>query len=364
MYRLHDSALPPDIEFPADLKGLGYFINDQDQVRSIKHPDQDFNFFISKNERVNVVQREAHNTAVRTIIHSRLSPHLNLTPIPINRPPSSSHIPIYTSPNISTCNRLVLYIGESWQDLGILAWRTIGLKSIAAGSIINLVHAIESAPDKPGIVIANPGQLLWYRGGQRAVTMTTWNALPRQTAVSLAMEISEEKNRVAGNRTPMEHVAHIFEEVIPKLAKANVAINVMATGDGAQVAVEYLRDNWEGKAEKNVVAVAVGCGYTWSRAEMVGEGAKFRTFWANRARGYIQNYEPLDTPLAGRKDMGCNCYSAGENAIMELIIPAAYKSMLGFFQLVNDVPGYREIPDEVVEVEDEEESKDGGTGKS
>lgn len=62
--------------------------------------------------------------------------------------------------------------------------------------------------------------------------------------------------------------------------------------------------------------------------------------------------------------MGCNCYSAGENAIMELIIPAAYKSMLGFFQLVNDVPGYREIPDEVVEVEDEEESKDGGTGKS
>ncbi|KAI4258899.1 MAG: hypothetical protein LQ352_001012 [Teloschistes flavicans] len=331
----------------ANLEGLGYFINDKDQVRSIKNPDQEFNFFISKNDRVNAVQREAHNTAIRTIIHSRLSPILNLTPVPINAPPSSPHIPIYTSPNISTCSRLILYIGESWQDLGVLAWRTIGRTSIAAGSIINLVHAIQQAPDQPGIVIANPGQLLWYRGGQRAVTLITWNALPRPTAVSVAMEISEEKNRVLGNRTPMEHVAHIFEEVIPKLAKADVAIDVMATGDGAQVAVEYLRNNWDGKAEKNVQAVAVGCGYTWSRAEMVGEGSKFRKFWGE----------------ARRMDMGCNCYSAGENSIMELIIPTAYKSMLSFFQLVNDVPGYREIPDDVVEIEADEEIEDVETGK-
>lgn len=82
-----------------------------------------------------------------------------------------------------------------------------------------------------------------------------------------------------------------------------------------------------------------------------------------RVRGYIQHYEPLDTPLAGRMDMGCNCYSAGENSIMELIIPTAYKSMLSFFQLVNDVPGYREIPDDVVEIEADEEIEDVETGK-
>lgn len=45
----------------------------------------------------------------------------------------------------------------------------------------------------------------------------------------------------------------------------------------------------------------------------------------------------------GRKDFGCNCYSAGEGEILECIMPKAYKSMLKFFQLVNDVPGYREL---------------------
>lgn len=63
-----------------------------------------------------------------------------------------------------------------------------------------------------------------------------------------------------------------------------------------------------------------------------------------RARAYIQSAEPLDTPMIGRKDCGCNCYSAGENEVLECIMPKAYGSMLRFFQLVNDVPGYRELP--------------------
>lgn len=53
--------------------------------------------------------------------------------------------------------------------------------------------------------------------------------------------------------------------------------------------------------------------------------------------------EPLGTPLIGRNDFGCNCYSAGEGEILECIMPKTYKSILKFFQLVNDVPGYREL---------------------
>ena len=41
---------------------LSYYINEKDQIRSIAHPDQEFNFFISKNERVCEVQREAMNS--------------------------------------------------------------------------------------------------------------------------------------------------------------------------------------------------------------------------------------------------------------------------------------------------------------
>lgn len=62
-----------------------------------------------------------------------------------------------------------------------------------------------------------------------------------------------------------------------------------------------------------------------------------------RARAYIISGEPLDTPLTGREDFGCNCYSAGEEFNTECIMPKAYKSMLAFFQLVNNVPGYQEL---------------------
>ncbi len=63
-----------------------------------------------------------------------------------------------------------------------------------------------------------------------------------------------------------------------------------------------------------------------------------------RTRAYIQSDEPVGTPLTGREDFGCNCYSAGQNEVLERVMPMAHSDMLKFFQLVNDVPGYRELP--------------------
>ncbi|KAL8874000.1 MAG: hypothetical protein Q9174_000596 [Haloplaca sp. 1 TL-2023] len=187
--------------------------------------------------------------------------------------------------------------------------------------------------------------------------MMTWYALPRKTAVGQAMEITE-KNRVPGHRDPGEHIATLFEDVIPRACKEDVKIDIAAIGDGATQAVEYLRDHWEGGCERNVVAMAVGVGYTWSVEYMVGEEGRFRMFWGARARAYIQSDEPLDTPLAGRKEMGCNCFSAGESGVVELIMPTAYKSMLQFFQLVDDVKGYCEVPAAIEETEELEDAED------
>ncbi|KAI4203432.1 MAG: hypothetical protein LQ346_001781 [Caloplaca aetnensis] len=253
---------------------------------------------------------------------------MNLTLLPLGTPHTEPHVPIYTSTNVPTCTRLIVYIGESWQDLGVLAYRTIGQESIASGSVVDLVRAIQADADSPGIIIANTGQLIWYRGGQRAVTQTTWVALPRQTAVSPQMEIDEVKNRVPGNRDAGEHVAYIFDNVIPNMARKDVKVDVIAMGDGAPEAVRYLRETWD-KWDKNVQAVTLGTGFLWSEGE--------------RARAYIQCAEPLDMPLVGRESFGCNCYSAGEGEILECIMPKAYKSMLKFFKLVDDVPGYREL---------------------
>jgi hypothetical protein len=45
---------------PAHLN-RSYYINDEDEIRSIKNPRAYFNFFLTKNERWNLLQREAMN---------------------------------------------------------------------------------------------------------------------------------------------------------------------------------------------------------------------------------------------------------------------------------------------------------------
>lgn len=59
-----------------DTNSIRYFINDKDQIRSIANPDQEFNFFISKNDRANDVQREAMNSSSPNT-PSPPSPHLS-----------------------------------------------------------------------------------------------------------------------------------------------------------------------------------------------------------------------------------------------------------------------------------------------
>ncbi|KAL8998854.1 MAG: hypothetical protein Q9169_002192 [Polycauliona sp. 2 TL-2023] len=350
MYRLHESALPADFHFPVDLEKLGYAINDRDQVRMLKNPDQEFHFFISKNERMNVVQREAHNTCIRANILSRvLDSSMNITNLPLGTPSAKPHIPIYTSANIATCNRLIVFIGESWQDLGVFAWRTIGQETIAAGSILDFVHTIQStSPDNPGILIANTGQLLWYRGGGRAVTQTTWMALPRQWAVSPPMEIDEEKNRVLGHGDPKEHVASLFNDMIPNMCKKDVAIDVIGMGDGGPIITEFLQANWK-IWKGQIKAVVIGSGPIWLGEKIEGGEDEFKKDWEERTRAYVQSDEPLGTPMTGREDFGCNCYSAGQNEVLERVMPVAYTDMLKFFQLVHDVPGYRELPEMTAE---------------
>lgn len=62
MFRRLPTHLPKDPTFPSDLKDLGYFVNDKDQVRMIKNPEEKFLYAIDKNERVNDMQKEAMNS--------------------------------------------------------------------------------------------------------------------------------------------------------------------------------------------------------------------------------------------------------------------------------------------------------------
>lgn len=93
------------------------------------------------------------------------------------------------------------------------------------------------------------------------------------------MGIDEVKNRVPGNGNMKEHIAHVFDEVIPKIAKADVKINIIGMGDSAPDMVEYLQDNWE-KWKKNVQAVATGTAFLPIMDDNENDH-DFRAFWGD-----------------------------------------------------------------------------------
>lgn len=66
------------------------------------------------------------------------------------------------------------------------------------------------------------------------------------------------------------------------------------------------------------------------------------TFHLQRARAYLVHNVSVETALHGREELGCNCFSSGESTFTECIMPRAYKSMLAYFQMVHDIPGYYE----------------------
>ena len=162
-------------------------------------------------------------------------------------------------------------------------------------------------------------------------------------------------------------------------------VDVVGVGEGAEAGVRFLAGRWgvwKGRGEGDVcgVGVSVGCqgggwGGGWGGGRVwgvLGEGglgfslsllslpchrllalpsepglgdAYILTIVlsSQHARAYLIHSEPVGTPLLGRDKMGCNCFSSGEAQHTEDIMPSAYRYMLAFFKLVDDVPGYEEL---------------------
>ena len=57
MFRRKQNALPADPVFPPDLEKLGFFVNSEDQVRSIRNPERKFQYHVNRNERWDQVHK-------------------------------------------------------------------------------------------------------------------------------------------------------------------------------------------------------------------------------------------------------------------------------------------------------------------
>ena len=184
--------------------------------------------------------------------------------LPIGVTAKENHVPVLASNYLSTAKRIIIYVGESCQDLGIFAYRVIGANTIASGSAVEFVKYIKTASrDPPAIIMANPGQLTWYRRGQRAMTQQTWHAIPRETAVSQPMKTNSGRNLIPQNEDIQKHVACLFEQIVSNLPGENVKLDIIGIGDGALEVVEYLQQDWK-KWEGRVDAIAVGASHIWN----------------------------------------------------------------------------------------------------
>ena len=374
MFRRLESSLPPDFIFPSDLKGLGYFITDKDEIRMINDPERPFHYHASKNQRFVEMQKEAMNgefnqayrqcssrqnlissESIRQIVISRLlSKGLEFLNLPLGTASCQPHVPILTSKDLVSCKTLVVYIGESHQDLGIFAGRIISQETINRGSAVSLVESILSSQllgNQPtGIVLANPGQLSWYRRGRKTLSWQSWNAIPRQSAVGAPLEFTD-KNKIPRNEDYRAHVACLFEEVLLPRARDGVRIFVIGAGDSGTATFDYLQANWQGMWKDNIEAL-VTTGYNVVQTlEFCDQD--FAAWWGRRGRAYLLSDQSTLTPLQGRSRLGCNVYASGENVYLECIMTKAHVSILDYFKFVLMHPGYENTPQDLEDVGDD-----------
>ncbi|KAL6237696.1 hypothetical protein BDW75DRAFT_248709 [Aspergillus navahoensis] len=393
MFVFRRQDLPADPVFPADLKKLGYFINDKDQIRKISDPTQEFKFKINRNDRWNEVQRNAMNECIRQIVLSRLR-NLGLVTLclPLTSGPKKPHVPILVSKNLASASRIIIVFGEPVQDLGIWAYRTVGTESINAGSAVDFVKAIlhldqdaesaskeQSEATKKGdvaVVLANTGQLIWHCGLGKTMTTVTRLALPRPSAVDPPLAETR-RNKIPGNGNWQEHVNSVFEVILAargKLVRRDAIIDVIGAAEGGLGAVRYLARNWL-TCRNNISAICLAnplhtksfdldsSESNTTRTESAGsDPASFAAFMSSRCRSYVLSPEPLGFPnpiTEQELDRGCNCYSAGEELNAECIIPRAWKHMLAWLSRAYKDPELCEAQFVVRESRGEEAVPDG-----
>lgn len=224
----------------------------------------------------------------REVLSRLLALSMQITRLPLGASADENHVPILTSKNIATAKRVIVYIGESAQDLGIFAYRMVGHDTITLGSAVEFVQNVKSsARDDPALVIANMGQLIWHRRGKRAMSQNSWYAIPRDTAVSQPVKMDPVKNRVPQNEGLQEHVACVFEQVVDQMTDTDAEFYVIGLGDGALEMVEYLQEDWK-KWDGRVKAIVVGASHIW-RSEI--KDKTFGDFWGRVSQSLDHLYD-------------------------------------------------------------------------
>lgn len=226
-----------------------------------------------------VPKAELSSEAIQKIVHPRLQAlDLQKVILPLGtKSTSAPHLPIFASKSTDSATRVVLVLGESTQDLGVLAHRVIGGPGgVNKGSMISVVqgilsqHASPLDTSPPAVLLANCGQLMWLPSLRKVLSKPAWDSSRMKSAVHLGNMYSREVNSVPDNRTPEEHVKYVFEVALPALLGSrsddDVRLDIIGVGDGADAVEKYLDDEdvWREVGGKlNCMALVGGMHPSW-----------------------------------------------------------------------------------------------------
>ncbi|KAM7209723.1 Arb2 domain containing protein [Naviculisporaceae sp. PSN 640] len=348
MFRRKWSGLPADPIFGSDLAELGYFVNDEDEIRSLDDPDSYFKFFLTKNQRWNERQRFCFNSAIGQVLRQRLDNEgLKKVMLPLGTTdPSQPNLEIRVSEDIDKKSRVVIFLGENNQEFGVLAHRVLGGKGgVNKGSVISLIQELKkqqsSAKDAspPGIIIANPGEMSWWPEGKRTLTIAGRHAIPMSSAVQIGYHFTEKKHRVSENRDSVEHIRYMLEKVVPALVPETAKLDIITISTTAEEVQEYLsKDEVWSKLEPRMNSLTIVGGW-FDQSSVESEG--FKKFLIERSQAYVQSGEDigalaaLDTTSGGAVNI-CPTYSAGSEALVsELLFIHAMTPILEWTQKIS-----------------------------
>jgi hypothetical protein len=213
--------------------------------------------------------------------------------------PKEPHVPIFATPQaeLKTKKRIVVVLNDHKQDLGVWDYRYLSTHGIDAGSCVNLVKGLNNGVESSeafGLVISNPGQLTYSHKYRRAMTLQSWQAMPRASLAHPATQEHPVYNSAEGNRNKAEHLTFIFERILKDSAWARQDAEIYIIGilNGGEEVLSYLNKNWNFWAPR-VAGIALTSVFT-KRQTLSWE---FIQFLRDRARNWKISGAPKDACL-------------------------------------------------------------------
>ncbi|KAI5806924.1 hypothetical protein EDC01DRAFT_6254 [Geopyxis carbonaria] len=334
MFRQKRKPLTKEVEFPANLKELGYLIDENDVIRHKDAPTEPFNYYVhgksskwsTNSERMNLRHKEALDECCRRIVLKRLA-KLDLHPLtlPAGAAPTERHVPILASSKLASAFKILLLLPDPQRSsLGIWSIRKLVDDGVRVGSMQQVVEAA-LATGYDAIVALNPATLCWDVHSARALTPVSYAARDRTLH-----ETNKLKDlalyTIPGHETPEAHIASVFDHLAATV-RTDARIDFIAAEYSGFLLLQFLGAHWATWQHHLHAGVFIQSPHHTSDLP----AGPFRHFVRERCRNYVPDHETA-RGLRMLPDMSraCPLYSGGNNWI-ELVLCHVVDEVMGYF---------------------------------